>query len=63
MNTQDDAIKEKRRPIRSATGAAPSAPKNVPAPPRHSVYILESEDGELSYLQKELTQSLMFGWH
>jgi hypothetical protein len=31
MNTQHDAIKEKRRPIRSATGAAPSAPKNVPA--------------------------------
>jgi hypothetical protein len=31
LNTQQDAIKAKRRPIRSATGAAPSAPKNVPA--------------------------------
>ena len=31
MKTQQEAIKAKRRPIRSATGAAPSAPKKVPA--------------------------------
>jgi hypothetical protein len=31
MKTQHETIRDQRRPIRSAMGAAPSAPKNVPA--------------------------------